>query len=288
MYIPVTFFRLRRSIIIKIVNNSAKDYYEILGISTSASQQEIKEAYRKQAFQYHPDRNKDDPSASDKMKALNEAYATLSDPRKRKEYDLLKERYGSFAYKRYRQTHSQEDIFRGSDIDQVFQEFASSFGFRNADEIFREFYGPGFHGYVYRRPGFTYRRNVYGSPGNSAGAQTPVPAFELGFGGKILKFFLEKILRIQIPERGKDLVDVLKIRPELALTGGEVEYDYRKWGRANNLIVKVPPGIKNGQKIRLRRMGSPGKAGGEPGDLLLKVRIKISLLDKIKAVLKGS
>ena len=60
----------------------------MLGVKNDASQQEIKEAYRKLAFQYHPDRNKDEPAASDKMKALNEAYAILSDPAKRREYDL--------------------------------------------------------------------------------------------------------------------------------------------------------------------------------------------------------
>ena len=129
-----------------------KDYYEELGVDTNASQQEIKEAYRKMAFQYHPDRNKDDPAASDKMKALNEAYAILSDTAKRSEYDLLRMRYGSSAYEQYRQAHSQEDIFKGSDIEQIFQEFSRSFGFRNADEVFRGFYGPGFQGHEYHQP----------------------------------------------------------------------------------------------------------------------------------------
>jgi DnaJ-class molecular chaperone len=82
-----------------------KDYYEVLGIDSNASQQEIKDTYRKLALQYHPDRNKDDPSATDKMKTINEAYATLSDPAKRREYDLLRERYGSTAHEQYRQAH---------------------------------------------------------------------------------------------------------------------------------------------------------------------------------------
>ena len=114
------------------------------------------------------------------------------------------------AYDQYRQTHTQEDIFRGSDIDQIFQDFAQSYGFRNADEIFREFYGPGFKGYVYQRPGFTYTSYVY-NPGQTAQEQPAQeqpsppesPLAQMGVSGRMLKFLLEKVLRIQIPERGK-------------------------------------------------------------------------------------
>ena len=106
-----------------------KDYYQILGIDRNASLQRIKEAYRRLAFQYHPDRNKGDPHATEKMKEINEAYAALSDAGKRREYNALKERYGPFAYDHFRQAHSLEDIFRGSDIDQILQEFARMFRF---------------------------------------------------------------------------------------------------------------------------------------------------------------
>ena len=61
-----------------------KDYYKILEVDENATQQQIKEAYRKLAFQYHPDRNKDNPSAVEKMKEINEAYSVLSNPQKRK------------------------------------------------------------------------------------------------------------------------------------------------------------------------------------------------------------
>ena len=268
-------------------NSNHKDYYEVLGLIGNASQQEIKDAYRKLAFQYHPDRNKDDPAASEKMKALNEAYAILSDPAKRSDYDLLKDRYGTSAFEQYRQTHTQEDIFRGSDIDQIFQEFSRSFGFRNADEIFREFYGPGFKGYVYRRPGFTYTSYVYDArPASEPATSVLSPLTQSGVSVRLLKFFLEKVLRIKIPERGKDLTDVLKVNLEITRLGGEVEYHYRKQGKTRNLMVKIPPGISSGQTIRLRGMGSPGKAGGTPGDLLLRVKIKVSLYRRIIAFLK--
>jgi curved DNA-binding protein CbpA len=67
---------------------SEKDHYKLLGIAPSASVQEIKKAYRKLAFQYHPDRNQASQKANEKMQEINEAYATLSDPIKRKEYDI--------------------------------------------------------------------------------------------------------------------------------------------------------------------------------------------------------
>ncbi len=67
---------------------SEKDHYKLLGIAPSASVQEIKKAYRKLAFQYHPDRNRASQEANEKMQEINEAYATLSDPIKRKEYDI--------------------------------------------------------------------------------------------------------------------------------------------------------------------------------------------------------
>jgi len=270
------------------VNNSyQEDYYKVLGVDSSATQQEIKEAYRKLAFQYHPDRNKDDPAASDKMKALNEAYAILSDPAKRKDYDLLKDRYGPSAYQQYRQSHSQEDIFRGSDIEQIFQEFSRSFGFRNADEVFREFYGPGFQSYEYRRPGFTFRSYVY-NPTQTGESGTPVssPLTQLGFAGKLIRFISEKVFRIQIPERGKDLADVLRVTPEIARLGGEVGYHYRKRGEPRNLMVKIPSGINSGQTISLRGMGSLGKAGGAPGDLLLRIRVKVPLSQRIRTFFK--
>ena len=264
-----------------------RDYYDVLGVDSGASQQEIREAYRKLAFQYHPDRNKDAPDATAKMKAINEAYATLSDPEKRSEYDSLRHRYGPAAYDQYRQTHSQEDIFRGSDIDQIFEEFSRSFGFRNADDIFREFYGPGFRGFVYRSPGFAFRSYTC-NPAQDGGTETqqPLSAARMGFSGRAIKFLLEKVLRVQIPERGKDIVDTLRVLPETARLGGEARYQYRASARPRTLAIKIPPGIQSGQMIRLKDMGSPGKAGGPSGDLLLKVNIRLPLCRRILSIFK--
>ena len=101
-----------------------KDYYHILGVEKNATSQQVKEAYRKLALQYHPDRNKGDLNAVEKMKELNEAYAVLSDAAKRKRYDGMRQEYGAHAYDQFRQGYSDQDIFRGSDLNQVFEEMA--------------------------------------------------------------------------------------------------------------------------------------------------------------------
>ena len=101
---------------------SETDYYKILGISKTASDNDIKKAYRKLAMKYHPDHTKGDKSAEEKFKTISEAYAVLSDKEKRKQYDT----FGSTGF---RQRYSQEDIFRGFDFSDLFK--GSGFGRAN-------------------------------------------------------------------------------------------------------------------------------------------------------------
>ncbi len=264
-----------------------KDYYEILGVGRNATPHEIKEAYRKLAFQYHPDRNRDNPSALERMKEINEAYAVLSDPKKRKDYDFLREQYGSNGYDRFKQTYSQEDIFRGSDINQIFEEMAKAFGFRGFDEVFREFYGTGYRTFEFRRPGVFGRGYIFFGPGlgRRRDAEIPVsPGIFTGVAGKIARYLLKRAFGIRESVRGEDLEDVIYLDPQQALEGGRGRYFHRK--RSKRLIITIPPGVKEGQKIRLRGMGKEGKDGGEPGDLYLTVKIKKPLLKRLKELLR--
>ena len=113
------------------------DYYKILGVDKKASSAEIKKAYRKLAMKYHPDHAKDDPAAEDRFKKISEAYAVLSDPEKKKQYDT----YGSADFQ---QRFSQEDIFRNFDFGDIFREFGfGGKGFSTGDGGFRFTFGGG-------------------------------------------------------------------------------------------------------------------------------------------------
>ena len=103
---------------------AGKDYYKILGISKSATAEEIKKSYRKLAMKYHPDRNKGDKDAEAKFKDVSEAYAVLSDSEKRKQYDM-------FGSEGFQNRFSQEDIFRDFDFGNIFREFGFGHSGRN-------------------------------------------------------------------------------------------------------------------------------------------------------------
>ena len=141
---------------------SQQDYYQILGVDRNADAKKIKDAYRELAFKYHPDRNEKNPDSTDMMKRVNEAYAVLSNPQKRREYDAMRTRFGDRAYGEFRNAYTEKDIFSGSDVHQMFEEMARSFGLRGFDSIFSDFYGPGyqrfeFKGHGLHGKGFIYR-----------------------------------------------------------------------------------------------------------------------------------
>ena len=204
------------------------NYYKELGVSKSSSPDEIKKAYRKLAMKYHPDRNKGDKQAEEKFKRISEAYAVLSDPEKRKKYDA----YGASGFQ---QRYSQEDIFRGSNLDDILREF-------------------GFGGM-----GGSFRSTRSSGPGGSA--------FETFFqqaGGPQA--------RQQV--KGADQTFELTVTLSEILTGAEKTISLRREGRLENVNVKVPAGIGAGKKLRLSGKGAPSPMGGPPGDLFLVIRIQ--------------
>ncbi len=262
-----------------------KDYYHILGISPGAETKEIKEAYRKLAFSHHPDRNKDQPEAAERMKAVNEAYAVLSDPTKRREYDSLRQQFGSSsAYNQFRQTHSDQDIFRGSDVNQMFEEIAKSFGLRGFDDIFKEFYGQGYHSFEFKGGGFFGRGFIFSGYFDGKSKGSAGPSLAGGFFGKVGRFLTEKVIRAALPQTGSDMNDGIVLSPEQAKEGGPYAYFHKKRGK--RLVVTLPPGVRDGQRIRLAGMGE-ASSGGSPGDLYLKVEIKKPFLQKVQDFISG-
>lgn len=207
-----------------------KDYYQILGVSKTASQDELKKAYRKLALKYHPDKTKGDKASEEKFKEISEAYAVLSDPQKRKEYD-------TFGQAGFHRRYSQEDIFRGADLGDIFRDFGFS-----TDDIFARIFGLGGRG---RAAGFDYTTQFrdFGQTG-------------------------------PIPRRGRDILYELPITLAEAFRGAEKVIAFpRPDGSQERVSVKIPAGIQEGKKLRLQGKGEPGSAGGEPGDLLIQVRI---------------
>jgi curved DNA-binding protein len=214
---------------------TAKDYYKILGISKSASTDEIKKAYRKLAMKYHPDRNKGDKDAEERFKDISEAYAVLSDKEKRKQYDM----YGSEGF----QTRfTQEDIFRDFDFGSVFREFGFETSGRGQNIFSQIFGGMG-------RNSFGGGRSRYSSP--------------FGAHGGVSK-----------PSKGKDIVYELAITLEEAFKKNEKIISYQNEAyNQEKVSVKIPAGISTGKKLRLQGKGYRGANGGPNGDLYIQVKV---------------
>ena len=212
---------------------AGKDYYNILEVQKSASPEEIKKAYRKLALKYHPDRNKGDKSAEARFKSISEAYAVLSDPEKKKQYDM-------FGAEGFQNKFSQEDIFRGFDFGSIFSEMG--FGGRGSTQnIFGQMFG-GMGG------GGRCNYRTGGSPFGGSGAH-----------GQVIK--------------GQDLVYELSMTLEEICTTTDKIISYQMNGRQEKVSVKVPAGIASGQKLRLSGKGQQSPMGGPPGDLYIQIRV---------------
>jgi DnaJ-class molecular chaperone len=269
---------------------SEKDYYEVLGVDRGAPGAVIKEAYRKLAFEYHPDRNREDPSAVERMKEINEAYAVLSDTVKRQRYDTFRNEYGSSAYDRFRQGYSDQDIFRGSDINQIFEEMAKTFGFRHFDDVFRESYGRSFQTYHFSRPGIFGKFIVIRSGQGMAQGGTGSGEARSGTGllgrlvGSALQYLVQRALGTSVDGVPADRKGTIDISEEQAGKGGKVAYLDPETSR--EVTISVPADVREGQVLRLKGMGGIDRAG-QRGDLYLTVHVKRSFLRKVKGLLSG-
>lgn len=216
-----------------------RDYYETLGVPKTANADEIRSAFRKLARKYHPDVAKDKKAAEEKFKEINEAYEVLSDPEKRKKYDQL-----------------------GADWNQPG-------GFQPP---------PGWQQQQGQQPGGGF----YQWGGDGGGVQFEFDGtgfsdfFEAFFGGGRGRSAFGGFGRGQpTEERGADVEADIMVTLEEALHGSTRTVSLRRAGsnKVENYQVKIPRGVHEGQRIRLRGQGEAGARGGKSGDLFLRVRL---------------
>ena len=282
----------------------AEDYYKLLGVARNASEAEIKKAYRKLAMKYHPDHAKGDRSAEEKFKKLSEAYAVLSDKQKRQEYD-------TFGSEGFQQRFSQEDIFRGFNINDILREF----GFGGGD-FYSKGGGPGAR-YTYTS-GSPFGGRVHQQPmrGEDLVYEMPLTLYEAAFGASkdisIQTQGAPERVTVKIPKgmaggqklrlagkgrpgpfggprgdlyiqavlledpvfsvEGQDLTTHREIKLSEALLGTTVSVPALD-GKQYNL--KVPPGTKSGTRLRLPGHGLPAMKGGKKGDLFVRIHVDI-------------
>jgi len=259
--------------------DTKRDYYEVLGLSKGASDDDIKKAYRKLAKQYHPDVNPDDKNAEEKFKEINEAYSVLSDPEKKSRYD----QFG----------HEGVDPSMGGGYGDF-----SGFGGFDFGDIFSSFFGGG-------SGGGSSRRNAP-IPGDDIQVRMTIDFEEAAFGVK-------KEISYNRIERCSDCsgsgaakgtsaetcskcsgTGQVRVTQKTALgmfqttracdscrgTGKIIKSpcsECRGTGYVKvtkKLEVSIPAGIDNGQKIALRGQGSEGRNGGYPGDLIIVITVR--------------
>lgn len=216
-----------------------KDYYEVLGIAKDATQAEIKKAFRKLARIHHPDISKDKSTAEEKFKEINEAYEVLGDPEKRKKYDTLGANW---------------DRPGGPDPGDMGGGFHGGGRGAAPGGAEFEFDGTGFSDFFerYFSGGGARRATGYGGPGFS------------GFGGAMRGQDIEGDLMVTLEEAFSGSMRTIALRKADPRTG-RVETD--------EVQVRIPAGIGEGQRLRVPGHGGEGAGGGERGDLYLRIRI---------------
>ncbi len=253
-----------------------RDYYEILGVSKNASQDEIKKKYRKLAMEYHPDRNKS-PDASEKFKEISEAYAVLSDPSKKEKYDL-------YGHAGINNQYSTEDIFRSAD-------------FGDLGDIFGDIFGNIFGG---------NKTNRKGSMRGSDIQYELSISFNDSYFGKDTEIKIPKFVHCDSCNgTGADPKYSIKICNECKGSGFVTRTVRTPFGNAmsqmschrcngngkivekqcsncfgkgkvkvtKSLSVKIPPGVDNGSTIRISGEGEAGDPGFSNGDLYIVISV---------------
>ncbi len=220
-----------------------KDYYAILGVDKKSSREEITKAYKKLAKKHHPDLNPNDPKAEDKFKDVTEAYEVLKDDEKRRLYDSLGSNWQHGQ--NFKPPPGYENVhfeFRG---DQA----GAGFDF---SDFFENIFGRGFEGagQGFQRSSRGFQRDPFSGAGFSRKGQDA-----------------EAVVELTLEEAYKGGSKSLTLQEQV------IGPDGRPMTQNKTLSVNIPPGIKDGNKIRLSGQGTPGHGSGLSGDLYLKVRI---------------
>ncbi|ART52917.1 molecular chaperone DnaJ [Acidovorax carolinensis] len=223
-----------------------KDYYQVLGVSKTATADDIKKAYRKLARKYHPDVSKEADAAA-RMAEVNEANAVLSDPEKREAYDAL----GRQA------PHRPGQDFRPPPNWDAGFEFSDGAGTAGGpDGEFSDFFEQLFGRHARAQRAQSHYREA---PRDAEWGGTPQPSR-----GN------DHHARIEL-----DLLDAYQgAERSLTLRGARLDDAGRMVHEQRNLQVKIPKGVREGQLIRLTGQGSPGTGGAPAGDLFLEVQFK--------------
>ncbi|MBW2058543.1 MAG: J domain-containing protein [Deltaproteobacteria bacterium] len=270
---------------------TGKDYYRILEVDKEATEEEIKQAYRRLALRYHPDRNAGDPRAEERFKEISEAYGVLMDREKRRLYDSQQSPFAG-RY-RYRQEEVFRDMFRNPQAQDLFRELSREFekyGVR-FDERFmnRVFFGGRgiffggifFGGPIFGSPFFS--RDSGGAP--VFGRESRRPALHKSkvrtlnegilarFGQKIETLLLGHAPKSIGRSNGLDMTYHLRLTREEASSGSKIRIAYKRGKSPEKLDVKIPPGTRSGSRLRVRGKGMPNPAGGPPGDLYLLIEV---------------
>ncbi len=212
----------------------AEDYYKILGVSKDSTPGDIKKAFRKLALKYHPDKNPDNKAAEEKFKQINEAYAVLSNLEKRKQYD-------SFGSDAFSQRFTQEDIFSGFDLNKIFSEM----GFGGSGVRFSTSSGRGGRKKYYRNSKSDLFSDIFRNAQHDQ----------------------------QMSHKGHDLEYTLNVSLEDSYSGIEKVLSMQKGDKTEEIRIKIPAGIKSGQKLRIQGKGQESIDGGPAGDLYIKANM---------------
>ncbi|TWT78094.1 Chaperone protein DnaJ [Posidoniimonas polymericola] len=214
----------------------AKDYYETLGVKRSASADELSKAYRDLARKYHPDLNPKDASAKEKFQEVQQAFDVLSDPKKREQYDRFGPNFASMGGGPQGWSGGGPRTWSGGGPG----------GPGNVEVDLNDIFGGAGGG------GFSDLFKHFGGAGAAGGPR----------GGRTG------------PRKGADLEHELTVPFSSAVKGGEASLSVRRAnGKTESISVKIPAGIEDGKKIRLRGQGEPGPGGGTDGDILLTIHV---------------